>query len=1017
MPVPSPRNSIRVARGNFADLDANATAFGEGEFIYAIDQDRFYTSTSGSLMPVGAGVVAAEGINTLSDVDTSTIPPGVGQVLKWDGANWTPADDDNTDAVTSVAGKTGDVTLVKADITDFSDADYATAAQGTTADTAVQPGDNVSDLTNDANYIDAAGAPIQSVNTQTGDVVLDADDIDDTSTTNKFATATQLGLADTSVQPGDNVSDLVNDANYITLAEVPGDLVTSVNTQTGDVVLGAGDVGLGNVDNTSDANKPISTATQAALDLKADLIGGVVPNSQLPSLAVTEYLGDVASEAALLTLNGERGDWAIRTDTGSTWIITTDGGSNISDWTELATPADAVTSVNGYTGTVVLGPSDVGAATAAQGGLADSAVQPTDSIDVLADVDISTTAPTDGQALIWDNAGGKFVPGEAGLVDSVNGATGEVVLDTDDIGEGTTNLYSQWDNVTGGIDYAGGLVGIGTTAPDELLHIEGDVAEFKGTNTNSINVTVGTEQVFKFGIEGQKNNVYGPAGSIIFRQDNRTWSSVDANNKPTRIEFCTQDNITTDTSETPRLVISSDGNVGIGTSIPDTLLHLQDTAVNTTNFITLFGDRNAVDTEVGILFKDRNVVSNGTEAGRIYTQRSGSLNSFNLVLSSSKNDTLNDAVIIDPDGNVGIGTTAPQAALDINAAASTSPFIASINSSEAARIDSAGRLLVGTSSSINTLVEAGLQVQGTGADAYASFGRWSPNTANPGIVFNKSRGTSVGTRAIVQNDDNLGELTFTGDDGSAFVYAARIQCQVDGTPGANDMPGRLVFSTTADGASGPTERMRIASGGKVGIGTTNPQAALDINAAASTSPFIASINSSERARIDGSGRLLVGTSTALTTRLITTTLTPSFQVKEGGGGSALFFCGINTATPATVFAAKSRGTSYGTIVQNNDGLLRISAAGDDGVQATEAARIEAFVDGTPGANDMPGRLVFSTTASGASSPTERMRIKNDGTINFSNVAVYADNTAAKAGGLVDGDVYRTSTGDLKIVYT
>ena len=46
-----------------------------------------------------------------------------------------------------------------------------------------------------------------------------------------------------------------------------------------------------------------------------------------------------------------------------------------------------------------------------------------------------------------------------------------------------------------------------------------------------------------------------------------------------------------------------------------------------------------------------------------------------------------------------------------------------------------------------------------------------------------------------------------------------------------------------------------------------------------------------------------------------------------------------------------------------------------------------------------------------------MRIKNDGTINFSNVAVYADNAAAKTGGLVDGDVYRTSTGDLKIVYT
>ena len=52
----------------------------------------------------------------------------------------------------------------------------------------------------------------------------------------------------------------------------------------------------------------------------------------------------------------------------------------------------------------------------------------------------------------------------------------------------------------------------------------------------------------------------------------------------------------------------------------------------------------------------------------------------------------------------------------------------------------------------------------------------------------------------------------TGDRTS---IAARIDCQVDGTPGNNDMPGRLLFSTTADGASSSTERMRIESNGKV----------------------------------------------------------------------------------------------------------------------------------------------------------------------------------------------------------
>ena len=78
-------------------------------------------------------------------------------------------------------------TAAAADTTDF-----ATAAQGSLADSATQPGDNVSTLSNDANYITSTGAPVQSVNTQTGAVVLDADDIDDTSTTNKFTTAGEI---------------------------------------------------------------------------------------------------------------------------------------------------------------------------------------------------------------------------------------------------------------------------------------------------------------------------------------------------------------------------------------------------------------------------------------------------------------------------------------------------------------------------------------------------------------------------------------------------------------------------------------------------------------------------------------------------------------------------------------------------------------------------------------------------------------------------------------------------------
>jgi hypothetical protein len=73
-------------------------------------------------------------------------------------------------------------------------------------------------------------------------------------------------------------------------------------------------VGLSNVDNTTDVSKPISTATQTALNLKADLVGGVIPTSQIPAVAISQFLGTVANQTAMLTLIGQRGDWCIRSD-------------------------------------------------------------------------------------------------------------------------------------------------------------------------------------------------------------------------------------------------------------------------------------------------------------------------------------------------------------------------------------------------------------------------------------------------------------------------------------------------------------------------------------------------------------------------------------------------------------------------------------------------------------------------------------------------------------------------------
>jgi hypothetical protein len=144
------------------------------------------------------------------------------------------------------------------------------------------------------------------------------------------------------------------------------------------------------------------------------------------------------------------------------------------------------------------------------------------------------------------------------------------------------------------------------------------------------------------------------------------------------------------------------------------------------------------------------------------------------------------------------------------------------DNTERMRIDGSGRLLVGTSSTLLNLVEGGVQLQGTAGDACYTATRYSTSaTGSAAIVLGRSKSATKGTNTVVANNDRLGDVAFTGADGSGFVQAAVIQGFVDGTPGTNDMPGRLVFSTTADGASTPTERMRLNSAGNLLHGSTS----------------------------------------------------------------------------------------------------------------------------------------------------------------------------------------------------
>lgn len=125
----------------------------------------------------------------------------------------------------------------------------------------------------------------------------------------------------------------------------------------------------------------------------------------------------------------------------------------------------------------------------------------------------------------------------------------------------------------------------------------------------------------------------------------------------------------------------------------------------------------------------------------------------------------------------------------------------------------------------------------TGTDFSTSspqFNRFSADSDSSYLLFAKSRSATPGVYTIVQTNDALGRVVFTGDDGGTARSAAQVVGAVDAAPASGIMPGRLSFVTT-DTAGASLERLRIDSSGNVGIGvvaTTRLQVAGTVTATA-----------------------------------------------------------------------------------------------------------------------------------------------------------------------------------------
>jgi hypothetical protein len=315
-------------------------------------------------------------------------------------------------------------------------------------------------------------------------------------------------------------------------------------------------------------------------------------------------------------------------------------------------------------------------------------------------------------------------------------------------------------------------------------------------------------------------------------------------------------------------------------------------------------------------------------------------------------------------------------------------FYSGTSNTERMRLDFSGRLGLGTSSpgaklQVSQNTDAGTAISVVSASASTGL------TTDYATLFLQNTNTT---------NNNYNAIGFVNDQGgySSAIYGI----YTSHTSGAQS--GALAFSTRNAGTF--DERMRITAAGNVGIGTNSVSTKLHIVSngaggdvwvangsgqncllemagngntpqtnsalygqdssnnvyagwARGAHPVLFGTNGTERGRWDSSGRFLVGTSSSLGNGIIQARANSDSSTGEG-----------------ILLLAKGDSATAG---QN---LGQIKFTNSSGNQAAYITGIADTGWGGAGSADYPGALTFATTADGANSPTERMRIDNKGSL-------------------------------------
>lgn len=262
-------------------------------------------------------------------------------------------------------------------------------------------------------------------------------------------------------------------------------------------------------------------------------------------------------------------------------------------------------------------------------------------------------------------------------------------------------------------------------------------------------------------------------------------------------------------------------------------------------------------------------------------------------------------------------------------------------------------------------------------------------------IYLRSRNTHA-SPTIVQNNDTISILSFCGYDGVDWAQAAQIICSVDGTPGSNDMPGRIVFLTSPDGSQTPTEVIRLDSSQKVSFTQYTQNTLLYVGASGLITELGPLTN----------GQLLVGSTsnppqaatltegTSIDITNAAGSITVSFDVTESPAIPISIVTDSGTCTPTSNSFSIVGAANVSTSASGN--VITVSSSGSGGVVGPASSTDNALArwDGTNGSALQDSTVIVSD---------------NGEMTNASQPAFYADLNTSDGSVTGDGTDYTLGT--------